>query len=191
MYLIDAPKCRLGFICHPKTGSQSARIVFRQLGAQQVLGHHQFDVDIACDIVGQGGIVASVVRNPFDTVVSWYFYSHYNVAKQQNRPILPFVRWVDAVLDADEIDPSIGSTHRWIKGGLFYAAKHCNRILRFETLQEDFSRLLLDCGLPECILEVKGKSNDLDSYRTMYGSLTRERVASHFATELKTFGYEF
>ena len=63
------------------------------------------------------------------------------------------------------------------------------RLLRFETLEEDFKiiQILTNCYLP---LPKENTTVHAD-YRTYYDDESRELVATWFADDIKQLGYEF
>jgi len=188
MFVIDAqirngeltrPFC---FIGHPKTGTQSIRQALRKAGCRKG-SHHGFDEEEIDFILNNGGVVVSTVRNPFDLTVSWWAYGELMMkqAAGQGKPA-PFDYWLPRILE---------SGNGWIEKGLFYAAKYCNRIIRFEhDIELQLNRCLTDCGLPPVTLEHVGKSPH-DHYTTYYGIKEALLVDRYFRPEISEWGYEF
>ena len=177
MYVIETGKIPFAFIAHPKTGSQSVRKSFReQLSAQQVLGHHHVDEPTVGRIKEAGGIVACVVRNPFDLMVSWYFYSN-------KEPRMGFEEWTCK---------TIASGNGWIEKGLFYGAHHCNAIIRFEDgLARQLNRILSKCGISNVSLSHEGRT-DHDFYRCYYkNEAVIDLVFNTFRKEFMAFDYRW
>ncbi len=173
MYVIDD---KLAFICHPKTGSQSIREALR--GAKVVEGMHGVDPSV-CEQLRKKGIVACVVRNPWDLMISWYFYSHVNPYNIRDERPHDFEDWLPWFIEND----------KWIKKGLFYGAKHCNQFIRFEgSLERQINYLLEVSKMPPIKLPHNGKTNHRD-YSHYYNPTTKKLVADRFCGEIERFGY--
>lgn len=168
-------------ICHPKTGSQSVREALRRkYNARVVRGQHFLDEDECKRIILDGGIVCSVVRNPWDLMISWYFYSEHD--PKQGKDVLPFSQWLDNVLT---------SGNGWIEHGLFYGLDHCNRIIRFEhDIQSQLNGCLIDCGLEPVALRNLGKTSHTH-YSNYYSIQDAIKVYSRFADDIEEWGYQF
>jgi len=181
MYTIDSGTKVWGIICHPKTGSQSTQYALRKVhNAKVVRGQHYYDLD-QCARITKSGVLVCFVRNPFDTMVSWY---HYMEDRKQYNPGYPakriFPEWLKWIL---------WNGNGWIERGLFYGAHLCNRVLRFENgVEPQLNQSLIDCGLAPVTLEWRGKSNR-SHYRDYYNDETREAVAQRFHQELKDWRY--
>jgi len=146
----------VAFIAHPRTASTSIGYVLEQyLGFKRVGTYH----GVVPEIIEPNWIVGCVVRNVFDTIVSWYFY---------NRHPPPFEEWLPDFLN---------DSNHLIKDGLFFGQKYATHILRFEHLNADFQEFLLKAGLDDHPLPKKNVSR----YR-------EERPWQDFFTpELKAF----
>jgi len=182
MYIIDSPK-PFGIICHPKTGSQSTQYALRKAhNARVVRGQHYYDED-ECRRLRALGLLICFVRNPFDTMVSWYHYME--DAKQYNGQYpnrRPFPEWLDWILE---------NGNGWVEKGLFYGAEECNRVLRFENgVQNQLNECLAECDLEPVELPWRGKSTRTH-FRDYYDSGLRLKILKRFHHELYTFGYSF
>ena len=171
-------------ICHPKTGSQSMQVALRKnFKAVPVRGMHYYDESECKRIIDQGGIVACTVRNPWDLMVSWYFYSEHMKQNNGNFPtVLPFKEWLLRVMVAG---------NGWIERGLFYGAEHCNRIFRFEhDLELQLNNCLTDCGLTPVEFPHVAKT-DHKHYSEYYDCETATALAIRFHDEIVEWCYEF
>ena len=171
-------------ICHPKTGSQSMQKCLRsEFNARVVRGMHAFDQTECERIIGEGGIVACTVRNPWDLLLSWYYYSEHG--PKYNTPaakIIPFNEWLPRVLAAG---------NGWIEKGLFYGAEQCNRILRFEhNLGAQLNNCLHDCGIPMVELPHLAKT-DHTHYRDYYNTESAVKLALYAFDEITEWGYSY
>jgi len=171
-------------ILHPKTGSQATREALRQtFGARVVRGQHFFDEEECNRIVNEGGIVCSTVRNPWDLMISWYFYSEKRPAGNGQFPkCREFPEWLDATLKGG---------NGWIEKGLFYGVDFCNRIIRFEHGVEDqLNNCLRDCGLtPVKMRRVADTGHS--HYSHYYDIPSAIKVAQYCSPEILEWQYEF
>jgi len=171
-------------ICHPKTGSQSMQQCLREaFRARPVDGMHYFNAEECERIQSAGGIVASTVRNPFDLMVSWYFYSEHDPKYNGQHPtIMPFTEWLPRILI---------SGNGWIEKGMFYGANSCNRMFRFEhNLEVQLNNCLLDCGLTPVKLPHLAKTGHTH-YSHYYNKECVDKVARYFCDDINEWGYEF
>jgi Sulfotransferase family len=124
----------------------------------------------------------TVVRNPWDRVVSLYFW-HYR--KHEQRPgfdwfvRMPRFRASRKTFDLYAINGQIVATD----------------ILRYERLGDDFDAFMATLGVdePPSLPRAKGahRPKDTRSYREFYNAGTREIVARRYKREIEAFGYEF
>jgi len=171
-------------ICHPKTGSTSMQQCLREhYRARPVEGMHYLDEEECQRIQDCGGIVAATIRNPWDLMVSWYFYSEHDPKYNGQFPsITPFNVWIPRILSAG---------NGWIEKGLFYGAKHCNRLFRFEhDLETQLNGCLKDCGIPPVKLPHLLKTEHTH-YSQYYNKESVARVTSYFNEEIVEWGYDF
>lgn len=191
MYVVD-PKENLetqtasrpfAMICHPKTGSQSMEKILRStFNARPVRGMHFMDENECARILGEGGIVACTVRNPWDLMVSWYHFSECSRANNAKPAPEPFKSWLLRVLVAG---------NGWIEKGLFYGADQCNRIFRFEhNLERQLNNCLRDCGLPPVEFPHIG-ATEHTHYSDYYDAESSAAVALRFYEEITEWGYKF
>lgn len=114
---------KAGFICHPRTASSATGHMLRRVGFDKYGNHHA----VAMRWLLPGWSIACTVRNPLDTLVSWFFYDRHHQHADN------FELWL-----ADfEINGNM-----WTKNGLFYGLQYANYVLRFEHLQEDWDNWL-------------------------------------------------
>ena len=122
----------------------------------------------------------TVVRNPFDRVVSYY----YGGAIQKG---LNFKDWVvDRYLNEnykDYIRMYSDYTHWFDKDELNY-------VLKFENLDQDFIKLKETLDL-NCELGKANVNKSRTHYRDYYDDKTKDIIENHFEKELNTFQYKF
>ena len=140
----------------------------------------------------QSKFTFTVVRNPWDKVVSHY---HYRVKTNQTnlgeQPI-PFAEWLQRCYV--ERDPRYYDQPRmfmpqrqWLLGA--EGEMLVEFVGRFESLQQDFNYICERLSLRAELGHAKPSSRG--SYRDYYDADTRDLVARHFAEDLEAYGYEF
>lgn len=180
------------FISIPKTGTNSIRdslgmkVQFNHLSALRV------KQEIGEEKWGQS-FKFSFVRNPFDKLVSWYFYHRDNL-KMEFYYEYTFKQWVLAKCPV----------HRGIAWGnctLTALGTH-NYLLdlndnlmvdflgKIESIEKDFDMLLQKFSYDQCKLVHVNKSNH-KNYREYYDSESREEVEKLFKKDLVVFEYQF
>jgi len=171
MYLLND----IGFIAHPKTGSQSAAACLMELGFEECGNHHEIREPWLTGL----RIIGATVRNPWDTVVSWYFHYHSVIPKF---PL--FETWFDGW---------ITNTNRLVQQGLFFGLPYATHVLHFENLDADWAAFLKDAGLPHTSLPHRnvGHFRNGRHYREFYDHRRKERVREKFTAIIKQLDYEF
>jgi hypothetical protein len=143
----------------------------------------------------------SVVRNPWDWVVSNYAYNRglhqcYVGGTRYERERTPgripdwakdmrFEDWLRWWLE--EFKPSQLALLSDAAGGLLV-----DEVCRFETLREDLKRICRRLELQPVAREADTRSPQRDAdYRNYYNEHSRQWVARHFAPEVERYGYSF
>ncbi len=167
MYIHEEKK--IAFIAHPRTASVAIAATLCEMGFTQVGSHHQFK-EVWCL-----GHTFSVVRNPFDMMVSWYYFR----ARECG---LSFESWLRVFLD----DPPY-----YIKHGLFFGVYLCTDTLRYENLQEEFDQFTKKVGLPqtEIMRSNVTKRREGRDFMDVHTEMTLERVRVFFRNEIDQFDY--
>lgn len=136
------------------------------------------------------------VRNPWDWVVSWYFYA----TDEWNRPVrdqMSLKNWVYIHNACCGCNPL---TVRCCYQPLVPQYKFlCNDqgdlimdfVGRFESLQHDFDRACEKAGIHKYKLEFKNKSQRSGSYVDHYDSETKKLVSDLFEKDIDLFKYSF
>ncbi len=173
-----------GFIGHPKMASQSVRKALLSTGGHSIGGHHGLDKGEVTRIRSANGIVACVVRNPWDVMVSWWSYNSMKPYNPTYPDHPPFAEWLPRILLEG---------NGWIEKGLYYGAGYCNRIIRFEhPIERQLNGCLTDCGLPTVELPHLGESpRDTITYQPFYTTDLAIQVYCRFADEIDQWGYTF
>jgi len=129
----------------------------------------------------------AVERNPWDAVVSQYFWvmSHW---ESRGLERIPFREFVLGQPHPERLAAKNAKTYRI--GGEVVA----DRVLRYESLAEDLARVWADLALPgePRLPHAKGGTrSDRRHYREIHDDATRDRVAELFAGMITEFGYRF
>lgn len=129
----------------------------------------------------------SIVRNPFDRLVSYYHWRTKGLATE-----ISFSDFVVAACEERSIagvDMSFFDTWKTIAIDDGVAL---NRIMRYERLQDDLAEAMREAGVPwdGWLPRVKVSANR-SAYRQYYSDADAERVATRYGREIEMFGYEF
>ena len=129
-----------------------------------------------------------VIRNPWDVMVSAYFYHHHAEAALTPALFEDFLWWH---FDGDLAKNAGGGTNKdmWLIDGERWADMY----LRFENLQMDCFLLFQRLGLPLKSLRkihTQYRPSGLH-YSVFYSPWGMNEVARIYAPEIQEFGYEF
>lgn len=173
----DSFNLPFAMICHPRTGSQSMEKALRiGFDARVINGMHGIDESECERIIAAGGSVACTVRNPWDLLVSWYYYSQGNGSVK-----VMFKEWLMQVLQ---------DGNGWIERG-YYGVEHCNRIFYFEhDLERQLNNCLNDCRLPAVPLPRLGATKH-KHYCYYYDAESAAAVGVAFGHIAREWGYKF
>ena len=119
----------------------------------------------------------SIERNPWDKMVSWYFWTH----PEEPRPSIDEFVQSNAAAKLEAFD--IYSVNNEVAA---------DRMLRFESLSGDFGGLLRDLGIDEEVSLPQTKNqfrSDRRSYRDLLSPESRRRVEILFAREIQLWDY--
>lgn len=125
-----------------------------------------------------------VVRNPWDRVISQYFWRYKDIPEER-RPS------VDEFLESTHVRSLVR------KGYELYTINgqvQVDRICRYENLSEDLEAVRQHLGLPEPLQLPKTKAtyrSDRRHYRDVLTPDQRDRIAELFRDEIALTGYEF
>jgi hypothetical protein len=183
MHLLEG-NIPFGFIGHPRTGSRAVKAALAAAGAMIGDVHH-VDHEILKIVRDEGGLVACTVRNPYDLVVSWYYYQEDNVKRSFELVPRRFDEWVESALCEQE-----GTASRFMRDP-FFGYELCDHAIRFEgNIQDQLNSILAQCGIPP--VEVKHEFPTFRRpYQEVYSPLSRAMVTATFQRELQELGYSF
>jgi Sulfotransferase family len=125
----------------------------------------------------------AVERNPWDTVVSLYFWKFRERPGARQAP--PFGEFV-----LEQSVEKLAANQRIyrIRGEIAV-----DRVLRYERLDEELGEVWRHLGLPGSpeLPRAKGSARPRRDYRELYDDQSKARVAELFAASIRDFGYEF
>ena len=167
MYIHE--KKKVAFIAHPRTASVAMVETLLGMGFSKIGSHHQFDEAWCLETT------FSVVRNPFDMMVSWYYF-------KRREEGLSFEDWLTIFLK----DPP-----HYIKYGLFPGQHLCTYILWYENLQEEFDELMLEVGLPqtEIVKSNVSKRREGRNFMDVHTDVTLKMTERFFQVDIESFDY--
>jgi len=119
-------------------------------------------------------------RNPWDKVVSHYWYRRRNPRKP---PVDTFEEYLESC--RCPVDYPLYTIHGELA---------VDEVGRYENLESDFQRILARIGLPQETLPTRANTQfrtNPKPYREYYDDRTRELVADLFSREIALFGYRF
>lgn len=124
----------------------------------------------------------SIERNPWDREVSSYFFTY---KRRGRRPSF------------EDFVATLGRGRKPIDNFDIYSLDGrviADPILRFETLAEDFARLMAMLGIPDppALPHANASARRGEkAYRELYTATSRDRVAEVYRREIDHFGYRF
>lgn len=137
------------------------------------------------DQIWQDYIKFTVIRNPWDRVISmwstgWWHEQARSFSTNQLESLKDFIL---------KLKPHPNEKYN----SLFYYEiidEKIDFILRFETLQSDFSEMLKKVGASDIVLPHKEK-RDRKNYREYYDLEAQEMVNQLFQKDIELYGYEY
>ncbi len=179
------PEKKICFLANPKTASLATAFALNSIGFKHFGDQHcipsasgweqRHDID-------KTWIIFSTVRNHYDAMVSWYFHNTRapEASKYFGHPFERFLyEWA--------------TNPEWFCDGQMYWKRVplCNRILRYETLQADFSALLNSCNLPVVKIELHNVSKNRKGrdWQGFYTEKSIQFMEATFGGEMRKYGY--
>ncbi len=160
---------KLIYLEHPRTGSTAIREALAKLPTAKTKSRHTLFLP------ERGEKVMSVVRNPFDCLVSWWLV----VKDKWDYP--DFKTFVAECNDSFMVR----------QGNLFYFAKYSDYVIRFEDLQNQLNKVMDQVKLPRMSLRRVNVTDKKLSYHHYYDPKTIDIVKRRFRSELRFFKYRF
>ena len=199
---------RFVFLTNPKVATTSVRNTLRtheKLMVRFRPDERPIDAIIADDPKVADYFVFSFVRNPWDRAYSSYRDKVRDPRALEDlrrlaryRDLRPgatfpdFVRWLETEEGGDRY-----ADRHWIsQSSLLHrpdGTPRCHFVGRFETLSDDFAKVLATVGLPHVDIRkinVTG-GNRAPEYRAVYTDAMREAVGRRYAVDIASFSYAF
>ena len=191
MYLLQPSGCHpFGFIAHPKTASRAVREPIVAAGGSCPKGHHQICPETIKRLKANPyAVLGCTVRNPFDKMVSWYYYQEQNVMEKAGREWRSFDEWIEMIFGQNEDG---GTAQRFLRRGMFYGAQYCDAFIRFEEPLTPQLNAITPEGFPH--LEAGFRQDwctNRRPYREVYTPWSRRFIQEKFADELEEFRYSY
>ena len=126
-----------------------------------------------------------VVRNPYDFMVSAYYWDRHVDNVDKNIDFKSYCKWYPLTYNRSNLSRI-----------LLNGEKVCDVYIRFENLREDISKLCNTLGIKDYDINRlprhKGRIRPKYShYQEYYDEETKEIVSNLFKTEIEMFGYTF
>ena len=189
------------FIHVPKTGGTSIEKVFKTKmpSSCKHLTMSDYENELKTEI--EKYFIFSVIRNPWDRLVSYWKHRQGKPHAPIDGKINEFGKWLKFIssLDLNNLNGVTvrGNIHDF-KTGLDLQFKclvnNKNEInanlIRFENLQQDFNTICDKIGIPRQQLPHRLKTKH-KHYTEYYDEETKQIVAEKYAKDIEYFGYQF
>jgi len=116
--------------------------------------------------------IATTVRNPYDVIVTWWL--------RATRGEGSFVEFIRDYSRKPQLDSA---------GEIFTHRKHCDVVMRYENLAEDFRLLMEVVGLPQVEIPIDNTTKGKASWETYYDDDSLAEVERRFGMEIEDLGY--
>ena len=189
------------FIHIPKTGGTSIELTFKKRikGSHKHLTLFDYENELKSEI--EKYFIFSVIRNPWDKLVSYWKYRQGKPHAPVDGKLNEFDKWLKFIssLDLNNLNGKTarGNIPDFRMGldlqfnSLLNKKNEINvNLIRFENFQEDFNTICDKIGIPKLQLPHKNKSKH-KHYTEYYDDETRSIVAEKYAKDIEYFGYEF
>lgn len=197
---------KLVFIHIPKTGGKSVDAAIKQSDKPRSIEYvYLHGIGIFKDNIPsiKEGYAFAFVRNPWDRVVSNYYYAHKlyrELGKKKDTPLHNFRIKVAQTKDFEEYIDLLYKEWSHVKNLLHFrpqvsfvkpVREHINYLGRFETLAEDTNYIGDEIGIRLSLpYENPSKGRKAD-YREYYNGRTKAIIAELYAGDITYFNYDF
>lgn len=176
------------FIHIPRTGGSTVRALFGKptnTTAQDDISYGHWSIDSMRNKVRdfETYYSFSIVRNPWDHVVSYYCYTR-DALKKKGNPVPPFGDYVRNKYRG-------GYGFLWWLMDPYSRSIIVDEVIRFENLEAGLKDLCARHGVVIGDIPHLNKSADRLPYQEYYTSELKYVVANHFKIDIELFGYEF
>jgi hypothetical protein len=177
------PEKKMCFLANPKTASSSMGHTLHSLGFETIGDQHCIPETSGWRhwpvISKDSWTIFCTVRYHMQVMVSWYLHN-------TKTPSAPYFGWpFEAFFYAWLDNP------KWFRSGQMYWERSplCNVILRHETLQADFDKLLAEHDLPATQMQVHNVSKRKRDHSEYYSPKSLDYLTEHFKVEMTELGY--
>tara|TARA_S200000501_G_C20770680_1_gene720422 strand:+ start:347 stop:949 length:603 start_codon:yes stop_codon:yes gene_type:complete len=198
--MIISPKYKFVFLATEKTGSTTIHTVLKKISDDQLIDKSEDNIlengSINNYIDGKhlfcerfikkyptyiNYFKFAFVRNPWDRVVSWYFFEKKCFTNEKRD--LTNVKFRQYIQNYQNI---------WAnkRQSQYEFTKCCDYIGRFENIQVDFNAICDKIGIARQKLPHKNKTTH-KHYTKYYDEETKSIVAEKFSKDVEHFGYRF
>ena len=135
----------------------------------------------------------AVVRNPWDYIVSWYFFKRDRALRRLSNEFKNKGKWAN--------DRNQHAIDEWNKGFAYFVEtstpplqteliQGVDFILRLETIEFDFIKIqqAFNCSVPLKTLNASIRHRD---YRSYYTDKTKNIIAEKYINDINDLGYNF
>lgn len=194
--------------CHiAKNAGQTVHLTMAKMGAMEFCDKHysmlQLKQLLNDDIFFNECIKICIVRNPWDRMISTYFYRK-SKCEPDFGPIdqwnLSFNEWIKYIYSDEynnlnlkhqgtlnNIKYHFGSSLRWVIDDKYNIM--VDKIIRFENLNDELIELFKEFGYNEVFY--KNNSTSHEDAHKYYNEESKQLVSEHFKEDIEYFGYKF
>ena len=131
----------------------------------------------------------SVIRNPFDTIVSHYYWVN-STKNIQSKPIT-FNKILEEL--ENNVYPNYGLLNLNKLMDKNFEKIICNKIIKYENLNKDLSFVFNKLGIPfDGELKIyKKKTNIKKNYRDFFDNKSKKLIMEMFSKDIELFNYDF
>ena len=166
-------------LAHPRTASTGLRNALIELGGTQIHPHHVGRDDPKVRAVHTDEPVLTVIRNPYDALVSWWLVRTFN--RPQPQPNL-----------ADFAKSFRDAKGNFIRDGkILYHTPTADIVVRYESLTPDLNLALGQCGVEPVTLPWLNQTGGKDKpWRDYYDQAAIKAANHRFGDEAVAHGYD-
>lgn len=132
----------------------------------------------------------SVVRNPFDKMVSAYRHGAWGVVDHRSESFDEFVRSLMPGGTRELVDLKDRGLNHFVPWTSLFDNDRMDFVIRFENLEKDIKFVTSKIGI-RSNLERHNVSRDQQNYKTYYNNETRKIVTELYKKDLEVFSYKF
>ena len=160
-----------------------------QTGGLQHLLARQIRIEVGGDVFTRY-FKFSIIRNPWDRVISQYSYLKQRPDLQDYFGVkadAPLAQYLAAISRSDHVQ--VMPQLNFLRDG--NGTMLVDLVGRFETLAQDAREIFRRIGIDDAVMPHEAKSDRRSGYRDYYDDETRERVTELYAEDIAHFGYAF